>query len=615
MERNGFLSAIITVVVGLLLATGNPAGAAEQTPAQAANPAVTSEKTVEKEKTAVDAGSAVEKKTEAQSKTSEDETKQSGETVFIRLKIPFFSPLVSDVPLASVADDKITVQDLRDAVTAVHEKMTAEQETPVKKSFLDTLQRLINVKLVIQEARNIELDKLPEIKEDLEKNREMILRQVLFQDHVKDVKADEKEVDALYRDMIREWKLKSVLFKKETDAKGFEDAIKAGKSFDELRKKALKEGSAEEAGQNEESYANKAALGPVIWEAVKDLKAGSVSPLIHLQNLFLILKVEDVRSVENPELKEKARSQVLSRLRLESLNKFKDDLYKKYVKQDAKLIKRIDFEAKKPGLAKLLKDKRTIVTVRGEKPITIAELAEAVKDKYYHGVENAIIEKKVNREKLPILDELISKRVFRRAALDKGLENSKDYRYKIAQYQDTVLFGTFIEKVVKPDITISYPEVEAYYNDHKSDYVFPQMMQIEDIVFKKREDAQTAIDKLRKGMDFKWLKNNADRQVAGDAQGLLQFGEQTLSVKSFPEQLQKVLDGARTGDYRLFESPEGYNYVLFIAKEVPSRTQTLEEVKNDVAQKVSWNNLNKALEEWFKKLREAYPVKIFLQEQ
>jgi hypothetical protein len=302
-------------------------------------------------------------------------------------------------------------------------------------------------------------------------------------------------------------------------------------------------------------------------------------------------------------------------MKLESLKNYKDDLYKKYVKQEAKVIKSLDFEAAKPGLKALLKDKRTIVTVKGEKSITVSELAEAVRDKYYHGVETAIKEKRVNREKLPILDELISKRVFRRYALEKGLDKTKDYKLKLAQFEESLIFGTFIEKVVKPDITITQDEIKAYYDDHKSEYVFPQMLQIEDIVFKKKDDAQTSVDKLRKGMDFKWLKNNAEGQVAKDAKGVVEFGGQMLSVRSFPEGLQKVLNGAREGDYRLYQSPEGYSYVLLISKEVPARTQTLEEVKSDVAEKVRWQNFGKAVDEWFKKLREAYPVTIYLQQQ
>jgi hypothetical protein len=290
-------------------------------------------------------------------------------------------------------------------------------------------------------------------------------------------------------------------------------------------------------------------------------------------------------------------------------------LYKKYIRENTKLIKSIDFESAKPGLAKLLKDKRALVTIKGEKPVTVGELAAAIRDKFYHGVELAIKEKKANREKLQILDEIISKRVFRRAALDTGVDKMDAYRNKLDEYKSSILFGTFIEKVVKPDVTITGKELKAYYDVHNSQYVFPQMLQIDAIVLKTRGDAQTAIDKLRQGMDFKWLKINADNQVDKKAPGILDFGGQMLTIKSFPDKLQKVLSGAHAGDYRLYESPEGHFYVLIIQKDVPARTQTFEEVKDDVAQKVTWQNFTKAIEEWFKKLRDAYPVKIYLQEQ
>lgn len=615
MERKSFISAIITVLAGAFLAAGIPAIAAEQTPARQDSPAAAAGKTSGKEAASVNAGAAGKGAAAAPGKTAGAETKAPEESVFIHLKAPFFSPLFTDTPLASVGDEKITVQDLRNALMAVHEKMTKENQTPAKQSFLETLQRIINVKLIVMEARNIELDKLPEIKDDVAKNAEMQLRQVLFMDHVKNLKPDEKELDKIYKEMIKEWKLKSIMFHKEKDAKRFADDLKAGKSFEELREKAIKEGKGEKAGQNEEVFVSKANLGPIVGEAVSNLKAGTISPIIPVTNAYVILKIDDARSVENPELKEKARGQALSEMRLASLQKFKTELYKQYIKENTKLIKSTDFEAAKPGMAKLLKDKRVIVSIKGEKPVTVADLAEAVRDKFYHGVELAIKEKKVNKEKLLILDEIVSQRVFRRAALDRGLDKTDEYKSKLNEYEDSLLFGTFVERLVKPDVKYTGQEVKAYYNEHADQYLFPQMLLVEDIVFKSRDDAQTAIDKLRKGMDFKWLKINADGQVASDAPGLLNFGGQLLTVKSFPEEVQKVLSGAKTGDYRLYESPEKYSYVLFVEKDVPARKQTFDEVKDDVTQKVTWRNFNKVIEDWFKKLREGYPVKIYLQEQ
>jgi len=591
MKEKIFKSMIISVMAGTFLSMGSLAYSAEQ-------PAHKPEG----------------KPVEAVAAQPVDDKAASEEGVFVNLRIPFFSSYFDETPVATVDEEQITVRELSKALVSVHEKKVEEKEKTEKKSFLDTLQRLINARLAVLEARNIELDKLPEIKAALDMNADKQLRQTLFEDHVKDIKPDEKEVEKLYREMIREWKLKSIAFPKESDAKKFQEDLKSGKGFDELRELAIKAGLADKAGQDEQLYASKELLGPVLGEAVSKLKTGDVSPVIHMTNAFLIVRVEDARSVENQVLKSKAGNQVLTRQRLDSLKKFKDDLYKKYLREDEKLLKKLDFESPKPGLAKLLKDKRTIATIKGDKPITVAELAGAIKAKYYHGIENAIKEKKVNRDKLVVFDDMISQRVFKRAALDKGLDKSKDYLLSVREHENTVLFGTFIEKVIKPDVEIKKQELQDYYDSHVSEFVFPEMMQMEDIAFKSSVDAQAGIEKLRKGMDFKWLKNNADNQVEKDSPALLHLSGKMLSVKSFPEQLQKALDGAKSGDYRLYPSPEGIYYVLYVANAVPSRTQTFDEIKNDIAQKVAWENFTRDMEAWFKKLRAAYPVKIYLQE-
>ena len=68
---------------------------------------------------------------------------------------------------------------------------------------------------------------------------------------IKDTKVDEKEVEKLNRDSIKEWKVSSLLFEKEDAAKKMAEEIKAGKNFDELSKQYIAEGKAK-AGERGE---------------------------------------------------------------------------------------------------------------------------------------------------------------------------------------------------------------------------------------------------------------------------------------------------------------------------------------------------------------------------
>lgn len=610
MKAKLLATGTVAVMAGMVLCMGVQGFASEQPAPQAVVQPVQASETIGATPEAGKAGTA---KTEAAAVSQPVSEQARAEGVYIHLKAPFYSPLFFDVPLASVNDEKITLGDLQKALMSLHEKITEEKEVSAKKNFMEPLERLINVKLVVQEAKNMELDQQDEIKSNLQKFADQQLRQVLFLERVKDIKPDEKKVQKEYRDAIKEMKLKSVMFLKEKDAKAFLAELKHGKKFDELRDKALKEGRAEAVGQDERQFATNAALGPIVSAGLADVKAGAISPIIEITNGFIIAKVEDIRYVDNPDALDQARNKVLSQMKLDSLKAYKAELVKKYAKEDTKLVKSLDFEAKKPGFEKLLTDKRVVMSIKGEEPIRVSDLADALNSKFFHGIENAIKENKLNREKLLALDELESVRVFKKAALETRLDKSEEYLKRIEDHKTSVLFGAFIEKIIKPNVTFTVAEVKDYYEKHLSDYAGPETLQIAGIAFTKKDDAQKAIDKLREGVDFTWLRNNADGQVAKNARGLLQFNEEALPLQSMPEPMQKVLKDARKGDYRLYESPEGYSYALFVKEKEEAKARPLEEVKDEVGQKVAWLNLTQDIDKWFKKLREAYPVKIYLE--
>src|SRR6185369_16746481 len=109
-----------------------------------------------------------------------------------------------------------------------------------KKNFPELLKRLVNSLLIIQEARNMELDKLEEIKTSVDDYSQKLLRDMLLKEQVKNVKADPKDVENTYKERTFEWRLKSLIVDKLDDVKAIEAALKAGEKFDALYDKAIK---------------------------------------------------------------------------------------------------------------------------------------------------------------------------------------------------------------------------------------------------------------------------------------------------------------------------------------------------------------------------------------
>lgn len=539
----------------------------------------------------------------------ETETQAAADEATLDLQVPLFSKHFSHTPVAVVNDDPIPLEELTTALASVHESQMPGKTTG-KKNFTTVLNRLINVRLIIQEATNMGLDETPEVKKPVEDYAETTLKEHLKLAHARDAKPDEKIVEQLYRQEVKEWKLKSVKFEKEADAKALAEELAKGGNFDELAAKLVESGKAE--GSKEGAFMKPAGLLPQIVAAVSVMEVGKTSPVIQIGPSFTILKLEEIGYPDNAEAREKARQQAIEIRRAAMVKEYFQAMKKRYATVDQKLLNKLNFEAPKPGFKKLLNDKRVIARVKGAKPITVGDLADAIAAKFYHGIDQAIREKKVNDRKDTTLDEMLYNRVFRTEALKEGIDKTEAYKNSVKDYKNSILFGRFVEKVIVPEVKITEGEVADYYQEHKDEFSSPAMIKLKSLAFSKKEYAEAALEKLRKGTDFAWLKANAEGQAAMTTSAFLEFDGSTLVTKNLPDAVRETIAGAKTGDYRLHGSSEGFFYVLAVVDVIPAKPSPLETERKAIVKKVFGEKMNKAVEEWGGKLKKAYSVKIYV---
>lgn len=543
------------------------------------------------------------------------DTKGEQPAAFITLKVPVASPLYSHAPVAIVNGEEITLKDLNGALTSSHEGMADDTKPVARIDYAQILKRMINTRLIAQEARNIGLNELPETKEAVAAYARTALKELFREDITRDVKPDEKEVEKLYREVIKEWKIKSLLFKKEDDAKKAAEEIKGGKKFDDVAAQAIKDGTAQGGGEG--TFQKPKDLQPQIADAVLKMAAGSLSQVLRIETGkkdtgFVIMTVEDVRFPDDAVAKDRARQAVLAAKKDEAVKAYRRSLYKKQVILNKKLIASLDYESSKPGFPALLKDKRVIAEIKGEKPVTVGELSAHLQEKFYHGMESAAGAKKINPKRNEALEELVDKKLVTREVLKRRLDKTDNYKTRVKDYEQSLLFGTFIQKIVAVDVKVKEEELKAYYDEHRSEYTYPEMMRVSSLVFGNKNDAASVLDKLRKGADFSWMKTNAEGQVDKNTQGILPFEGALVTVKDFPEDVRRTISGARSGDFRLYTSPEGHFYVLSIQDVIPPQPQAFDEVKGMAAKKVYNIKLTKAVEDWADKLRAVAEVTVYL---
>ncbi len=476
---------------------------------------------------------------------------------------------------------------------------------------LALLDRLITVRLIAQEAATMGLDEVPETRKQVEVSSREILREVLIERLVKGVVPDAPAVEKLFRESVREWKTSSLLFSDEGAAARARKEIAGGAPFAEVAARAVAAKTARTDGDS--AYHPKKDFLPRIAEAIAPLRAGQVSPVIRLQAGFVVVRVVDIRYPENPEARAEAKKQVVSQQQLAFLKAHEQAQRRQFVVVNQALLKSLNYEAAQPTLEALLKDKRVVAEIKGGASLTVGDLTDYLRMQSFHGSDRAKQGRSMNEKKEDALEATLGRRLLNMEALKLGIDKTNAYRDRVTGYKESLIFDSFVQKVIAPESKLKEEEVKQYYQAHLKDYSFPAMMRVRSLAFARRAAAEDAIRKLREGSDYGWLAANAEGRVARDTPGLTTLDGRPVTLDSMPEGMQKTLNGAKAGDFKLYESPEGHAYVLAVQQVLGSTAKPYNEVREEISKKVYGEKIRKGVESYAGKLRAQSKVETYLE--
>lgn len=524
-------------------------------------------------------------------------------------RVPLLSPRSASVPVARVDGTPIPLGELDDALAAAHEALPQGAHARGRDAG-PILDRLVTLRLFVAEARVMGLDEQPSFKKARDEFAALQLRQFTEQRATRGVRPDPLEVERLYKDSIREWKLRSLLFAKKEDALSFRAAIASGQKFADLAKAALAKKQA--TGNEGADWVGRTKVLPAVAEAISHVDAApACTDPIQVPGGWAVAEIEQLRYPDDPKARAAAVEASRERLRLARLEQYRAEIEKRWTHTDEKLWKSLDFEAKKPGFAALAKDRRVVVTIQGAKPVTVADVAEELEEHFFHGVEEPIKQKKVNAAKPEVLRKILTRRLFLRAAEVERIASSAAYRKAVSDYEDSLLFGAYVEKVIVPDVKVSEAEGKAYFEGHRAEFTLPAFYKLESLAFKKAADADAAMKKVAAGTDFGFLRANADGQVKRDDRVLALDG-QTYSANTLPPELVQALAGAKRDEVRACATGGQFNLVRVIDA-TPPKEQSYLEARAAIGKKLAAEKLNQGVKDVAAKLRKAHRVAIFLE--
>jgi hypothetical protein len=219
----------------------------------------------------------------------------------------------------------------------------------------------------------------------------------------------------------------------------------------------------------------------------------------------------------------------------------------------------------------------------------------------------------MNEKKEAALDAMISRRLLNREAAKLGIEKTAAYRDRIGGYRDSLVFDALVQKVIVPENRMREEEVRQYYAAHPNEFSNPEMLKARSLAFGQRSTAEAAIRKLREGTDYGWLAANHPGQVGKGAKGLLAFDGRPVTLDSMPAGMRKALAGSKSGDVRLYASPEGYFYVVAVQQAIAPTVKPYEEIREALARKLYGEKLKKSIADYATKLRAHATIATYLE--
>jgi len=530
---------------------------------------------------------------------------------------PLELPRVEGVEaLASVNDEPISLDDYLAALAEMHAEAREGGVPVARKDPMELLERLIGSTLVLQEARAIGLHETPEYLKAVEQYREDELRVALFEHVTKSVPPpDPAKVEAEFRPLVEEVELASVFFKTRESADAFADAVKAGGEFTALAAQGKERGTA--FSTSDPTFIKRSHLLPEIVAAIQGLAPGAVSAPIVVSEGFGVVRYLGVRYPENAEARVAAENKVAAEQANAALKTYAEDLRAKNVKTDSTLVDSLEFDVDAQSFERFLSDERVLVTFEGgSDPIRVRNLAQSLKNRQFHGVERAAEKGRLGKMKWRVLDNMTLEKMFHDEALRLKLDQDPSFLAAQQDYEDSILFGSFVTKAIDSSINVSRDEVVKYYETHKSEYTSPEMIRLDVVSFVDASSAQHALERLNAGADMAWVAQNAEGRF--DRSKLTpesRYEGRVLMIDALPSGLVRAIAGAESGSYRLWEeSPARYDIVRIQDRVLP-KVQAFEEIEVDVARKVYNQRRNDALREWENKLRAASEVRVFVNEE
>lgn len=492
------------------------------------------------------------------------------------------------------------------------------KNVPIEKIYEVLLNRLVDLKLVLDNAVKAGLDKDAEILKRIKDAQEAIMQKAYLDKEIAKLITD-AILQEKYQEVLKmlpkgemEVRLSHILVKTKEEALAALKDIKGGKKFEDIVKEKSIDTQTKENG-GDLGFVRKGDLPKETSEIVfKAAKGSIVNEVISVGDLgFSIFRVDDKRPVEPPKFEE-VKDDITKAIAPEYAVKVIEALRKEYnVKKfglDGKPLpektaeeKKAEAKEAKPSVdISKLDDKMVVAELPGNQTITLGEIKESMKS-----LPPQLREEPLEKVYEPLLNRKIDMLLLSMVVRKDGIDKDPAVLKKLDEARDALIQKAYLDAEVAKLIT---PEMlKSKYQEFLNMLPKDEMeVRLRHILVKTKRDADEVMKSLKSGTKFEDLvKSKSIDEQTKESNGELGYVRKSELPKEFGDLVFKAAKATLLPEpVNLGEM--GYSIVRVEDKRAV-QPPSMEEVKVELLKIVSAEQAVKVLE----KLRKETSVKKF----
>lgn len=171
---------------------------------------------------------------------------------------------------------------------------------------------------------------------------------------------------------------------------------------------------------------------------------------------------------------------------------------------------------------------------------------------------------------------------------------------------EELLIKKIIDAALADSVGVTFEETKNYYNTHQDELMHPRMVQVRQIVTKTKDDMDTVLDQIQKGISISELAKKHSITPEAENEGLLGW----ITQGKLDETIDKFVFSLKEGELsKVLSSPYGFHIFEILAvkeagvKEFPAAIKEIE-------MKISMEKRETKYIKWLDSLKMDFPVSV-----